>query len=226
MFDRHHASKIKNEKIMRWRIDLSSFYFTILHRPGKKMIGPDTLSRAFCGTIGTSHLKELHVSLCHPGVTRMAHFVRSKNLPYSLSEIRQMTSECRECQEIKPQFVQSQGSCLIKSTQPFERLNLDFKGPLPSTTKKHYFLTIIDEYTRFRFAFPCSDMTPLTVINCLTQLFSIFGTRAFIHSHVDRFFNLMNLNHGYCRMVWLPAKLLIIIQGVAASEKSIRLFGK
>ena len=69
-------------------MDLSLFHFTILHRPGKKMIGPDTLSRAFCGTIGTSHLKELHVSLCHPGVTRMAHFVRSKNLPFSLSEIR------------------------------------------------------------------------------------------------------------------------------------------
>ena len=93
-----------------------------------------------------------------------------------------MTSDCRECQEIKPQFVQSQGSCLIKSTQPFERLNLDFKGPLPSTTKNHYFLTIIDEYTRFPFAFPCSDMTPLTVVNCLTQLFSIFGTCAFIRS--------------------------------------------
>ena len=84
MFDRHHASKIKNEKIMRWKMDLSLFHFTILHRPGKKMIGPDSLSRTFCGTIGTSHLKELHVSLCHPGVTRMAHFVRSKILPYSL----------------------------------------------------------------------------------------------------------------------------------------------
>ena len=165
MFDRHHASKIKNEKIMRWRMDLSSFHFTILHWPGKKMIGPDTLSRAFCGTIGTSHLKELHVSLCHSGVTRMAHFVQSKNLSYSLLEIRQMTSECRECQKIKPQFVQSQGSCLIKSTQPFERLNLDFKGPLPSTTKNRYFLTIIDEYTRFPFAFPCSDITPFIVIN-------------------------------------------------------------
>ena len=66
-------------------MDLSSFHFTILHRPGRKMIGPNTLSLAFCETIGTSHLKELHVALCHPGVTRMAHFVGSKNLPYSLS---------------------------------------------------------------------------------------------------------------------------------------------
>ena len=114
------------------------------------MIGPDTLSRAFCGTIGTSHLKELHVSLCHPGVTRMAHFVRSKNLPYSLSEIRQMTSECRECQEIEPQFVRSQGSCLIKSTQPFERLTLDFKGPLPSTTKTVIFQLLLMNIHDFR----------------------------------------------------------------------------
>ena len=54
-----------------------------------------------------------------------------------------MTSECRECQEIKPQFVQSQGNCLIKSTQPFEKLYLDFKGPLPSTTKNRYFVTTV-----------------------------------------------------------------------------------
>ena len=94
MFDRHHGDKIKNKKIMRWRMDLSSFYFEILHRPGRKMIGPDTLSRAFCGTVGTSHLKEFHVSLCLPGVTRIVHFVPSKNLPYSPSKIRQMTSEC------------------------------------------------------------------------------------------------------------------------------------
>ena len=145
------------------------------------MIGLDALSRAFCGNIGTSHLKEIHVFLCHPGITRMAHFVRSKNLPYSLSEIQQMTSECRECQEMKPQFVQSQGSCLIKSTQPFERLNLHFKGPLLSTTKNRYFLTLIDEYTRFPFAFPCTDVTLFIVINRLTQLFSIFDTCAFIH---------------------------------------------
>ena len=182
MFGRRHASKIKNEKIMRWKMNLPSFHFTMLHQPGRKMVEPGTLSRTFCGAIGTSHLKELHVSLCHPGVTRMARFVRNKNLSYSLSEIRQMTFECRECQEIKHQFVQSQVNCLIKSTQPFERLNLDFKDPLPSTIKNRYFLAIIDEYTLFAFAFPCSDMTPFTVINCLTQLLSIFGTCAFIHS--------------------------------------------
>ena len=63
MFDRRHTSK--NKKIMKWRMDLSSIHFTILYRPGRKMIGPDTLFCAFCGTIGASHLKELHIALCH-----------------------------------------------------------------------------------------------------------------------------------------------------------------
>ena len=182
MLDTRHASKIKNEKIVRWRIELSSFCFTIVHRPGKENVGADTLSRAFCGAVTLYRLRDLHVALCHPGVTRMAHYVCTKNLPYSLADIREMTANCKECLEIKPQFVHSDGTHLIKATQPFEKLNLDFKGPLPSVSKNRYFLTIVDEYSRFPFAFPCSDMTTKTIIMCLTQLFSIFGMCSYIHS--------------------------------------------
>ena len=184
MLDTRHASKIKNEKIMRWRIELSSFCFTIVHRPGKENVGADTLSRAFCGAVTLNRLRDLHVALCHPGVTRMAHYVRTKNLPYSLADIREMTANC-ECLEIKPQFVHFDGAHLIKATQLFERLNLDLKGPLPSVSKNRYFLTIVDEYSRFSFAFPCSDMVTKTIIMCLTQLFSIFGMCSYIHS--DRY---------------------------------------
>ena len=103
----------------------------------------------------------------------------------------------------KPQFVQLQGSCLIESTQPFERLNLQFKDPLLSRTKNRYFLNVTGEYRRFPFAFPCSDMTPLTVINCFTQLFSIFATCAFIHSYRWSSFQSCELkswllSHGVC----------------------------
>ena len=180
MLDTRHASKIKNEKIMSWRIELSSFCFTIVHRPGKENVGAGTLCRAFCGAVTLNRLRDLHVALCHPGVTRMAHYVRTKNLPYSLADIREMTANCKECLEIKPQFVHSDGAHLIKATQPFERLNLDFKGPLPSVSKNRYFLTIVDEYSRFPFTFPCSDMTTKTIIMRLTQLFSIFGMCSYI----------------------------------------------
>ncbi len=59
---------------------------------------------------------------------------------------------------------------------------MDFKGPLPSKTKNRYLLTIIDEYSRFPFAFPCSNFESKTVIKCLTELFAIFGTPGYIHS--------------------------------------------
>ena len=182
IFDAKHSSKIKNEKIFRWRLELSSFSYTVLHRPGKQNTGPDTLSRGFCGNIGADHLRNLHNALCHPGVTRINHFVRSKNLPYSISEIRQMTSNCEICLELKPNFAQLETRQLIKATQVFERLNLDFKGPLPSNSRNRYFLTVIDEYSRFPFAFPCADLTPTSVIKCLQQLFSVFGMSAYIYS--------------------------------------------
>jgi len=127
-------------------------------------------------------LYELHTSLCHPGITRVYHFVKSRNLPYSVNDVRQITNACKVCSECKPRFCKPEQSHLIKATHAFERLNIDFKGPLPSTDKNVYFLTIVDEYSRFPFVFPCQDMTTSTVVSCLCQLFSLFGMPAYIHS--------------------------------------------
>ena len=76
MFDQHRKGKIKNDKIMRWRVELSCYSFDIIYRPGKENIPPDTLSRATCaGTDPRQSLYKLHESLCHPGVTRLKHYV-------------------------------------------------------------------------------------------------------------------------------------------------------
>ena len=98
MFNNDKLSKIKNEKVIRWRIELSCFQFEVVHRPGKENLVADTLSRDICCSLTTgSQLVELHGSLCHPGVSRMAHFVRSRNLPYSIEDIRKVTSSCSIC---------------------------------------------------------------------------------------------------------------------------------
>ena len=93
-----------------------------------------------------------------------------------------MTKSCRICCEIKPRFFKPETPPLIKATQPFERLSVDFKGPLPSPYKNYYMLTITDEYTRFPIAFPCRNMEAKTVINCLKSLFKFFGMPSFVHS--------------------------------------------
>ena len=114
-------------------------------------------------------------------VIGMSHFVRCRNLPYSVEDIKRMTSACSVFAELRPRFHRSSGT-LIKATQSFERLNIDFKGPLPSSSKNRYMFTIVDEFSRFPFVFPCQDINSSTVIKCLCQLFAIFGMPSYVHS--------------------------------------------
>lgn len=180
VFNQKHSSKIKNDKILRWRLELAPFQFDITYRPGRENIKADALSRV-CSSVSNDRLLGLHESLNHPGITRMIHWLRCKNLPFSVEDVRRVNSACPVCAEVKPRFLKSRGT-LIKATAPFERINIDFKGPIPSKTRNYYILTIIDEYSRFPFAYACKDITSATVIKCLTNLFMLFGTPAYVHS--------------------------------------------
>ena len=182
MFDGRHKGKIENDEIMRWRLELSCYSFDIVYHPGKENILPDKLSRATCAATIEDSLFKLHQSLCHPRVTRLNHFVRSKNLPYSLDEIKRVKNQHPVCSEFKSQDCKPKRVPLIKATQPFERINIDFKGPLPSNNGSKYFLNIVDEYSRFPFVFPCSDVSATTVVKCLTTLFSLFRMPTYVHS--------------------------------------------
>ena len=93
-----------------------------------------------------------------------------------------MCSTCRICAELKPSFYKSAENQLIKATKHFERKRLDFKEPLQSFSSNKYLLVLIDEYSRFPFAFPCPDMYSSTVINCLNKLFSLCEMPRYVHS--------------------------------------------
>jgi len=181
MFDNRKRSKIKNSKIQSWRLELAEFSYAIQYREGKDNVVPDSFTRAHCAAVLKS-LEEIHAQLCHPGVTRLLHFVKAKNLPFSTQDVRDVCSNCRICAELKPKFYQSQNSKLVKATRPMERLSIDFKGPLPSSSRNKYFLTVVDEYSRFPFAIPCPNVATETVIKCLEVLFSLCGMPEFIHS--------------------------------------------
>ena len=86
-------------------------------------------------------------------------------------------------------------SHLIKPTQPFERLSIDFKGPFPSSTTNCHLLTVIDEFSRFPFAFPCPDMKTSTMIRCLRQHIAILGMPAYINSDRGISFMSSELKH-------------------------------
>ncbi|KRZ75208.1 Gag-Pol polyprotein [Trichinella papuae] len=145
---------------MRWRLELSPYSYHIIYRPGDLNTKTDALSQ-IGGSIQVENvtLQTLHNNICHPRVTRMAHYARRKNLPYTMEEIQRMTISCQVCAELKPRFFKGDSGKLIKATAAFERLNIDFKEPLPST----------------------SNISSQTVSKCLTQLFYLFGMPAYIH---------------------------------------------
>lgn len=183
MFDSKHRNKIKNDKIIRWRIELLPYTYDLVYRPGKYNTAADAMSR-LCGAFSTSRsdLTVLHSSLCHPGVARLHHFVRMKNLPFSLSDVRQVISDCATCRRLKPQYIRPPEGTLVQAMKPFDRLSIDFKGPLPSSSHNRYLLIMVDEYSRFPFAYPCQDLSADTVIKCLTSVFTLFGTPSYVHS--------------------------------------------
>ena len=129
MFDKTRSSKIENRKINRWFIELGCYNFGIKYRPGGDSVPADFFTRLFCNAVTAENLYKLHDSLCHPRVTRFYHFLKEKII------------------KNKPHFFRPEEKTLIKATQPFERLSINFKGPLPSATSNKYLLTVIDKYS-------------------------------------------------------------------------------
>ena len=78
MFDNRKRSKIKNSKIQCWRVELADFSYSISYRPGVDNVAPDAFTRAYCAALSDNHLVEIHKTLCHPGITRLLHFVNPR----------------------------------------------------------------------------------------------------------------------------------------------------
>lgn len=181
MFNMSTPNRIKNDKLLRWRLELSNYCYNIAYRPGSLNPAADALSRSCSATCSVS-LKDIHAALCHPGIARLHHYVRQKNLPFSMEDIKRICSECQICAELKPKFFKPSPGQLIHSRSPFQRLSIDFVGPKPSVNANRYLLVIIDEYSRYPFAYSCQDMSAKTVIACLRNLFSLFGCPDSMHS--------------------------------------------
>ena len=233
MLDLKHPSKIKNDKIQRWRLELAPYDFTTIYRPGNLYCAPDTFSRAPAASISLTSLKtldELHKALCHPDITKLFHYVKIKNLPFSFDDVKNVVKACTDCSEVKVKFLKPKNSFnLIKATKLFERISFDLKGPLPTTSGNKYMLAIIDEYSRFPFVYACKNLKASTIIKNLPIYFACSVCQAMYILTRGPILCLTNLNCGCTAWVFLLAGLAGII--LEAMDKSnvitvLHVFGK
>lgn len=111
------------KKIARWRVEPSCFSFDVIYRAGKNQ--RECCSRhilKWVRLICRNDLLKLHKEQCHPGVTKMLHVVRIRNLAFLVEDVKKAVKTCQICAELKPRT-----RTIIKSIQPFERFARDFK---------------------------------------------------------------------------------------------------
>ena len=121
IFKKDHSSKIKNLKLAMWRLELSSYNYDIVHRPGIDNVAPDAFSRISAVSHDGVNLNELHQHLGHPGVKRLLHFVRSKNLAFSTDDVKKVCAACSHCARIKPRFYKGNpDNKLVKAILPWQ----------------------------------------------------------------------------------------------------------
>lgn len=188
-------SAIKNAKFERWRLELCDFDFEVQFRPGALNVAADALSRIASVTAPGSvpeqtpdleSIRQLHVTLGHPGSQRLADTIREQGLEYSAvrRSCEIVSRDCLICSEVKPKWIRPEDEAkLIQSTAPWERVSMDFMVDKPLTPRgNRHILHVLDEHTRFPFAAATPDRKTTTVQNVLGQIIAIVGPPKSVHT--------------------------------------------
>ena len=118
-------------------------------------------------------------------MTALVHFPRMR------SEVREIIETCVACQrKAEAQKDQRHTYATVIDGYPFQRLSLDFVGPLPPSRRRNsYLLTVKDGCTRWIEAFPIKEATAEKVAEKLeNEVFSRFGYPETLHSDQGRQF--------------------------------------
>lgn len=84
-----------------WDLKPSAFQHDIVYHRGQDNSGWCASPTCCAPNSGRLDLYQLHASLCHPGDTRMLHFVRARNFPFAVQQVKEMIFCCRIWAEVK-----------------------------------------------------------------------------------------------------------------------------
>ena len=146
-----------------------------------KLVVPHSLVHAILLTLHTSNFG------AHQGTTKMLLLAKEQFYwPRMAQDVAQFVGSCDKCLLYKRnQKRESPLMTLFQPTEaPFERLTLDFLGPLPLTPNKmRYVAVIVDHFSRYTIAFALPNKTAQGFAHKFYQnVISIYGVPRHIHS--------------------------------------------
>jgi reverse transcriptase-like protein/integrase-like protein/chromodomain-containing protein len=206
-------------KLVRWRLRVQAFDFTIHHIPGDSNTAADLLSRVersevvtlasiLCGgvvvtdTVADIFAKFHNHIVGHKGLSATLRLLRSAGYEWtSMSEdIRHFISSCASCQKRrKAEDARSPPMLHRKTLEPFACIAMDSVGPLPATDDGHRFIqACIDEFSKVVFLFATKSTSAQEAVACLNAITGRAGVVQEIMS--DRGSQYINsVMEEYCR---------------------------
>ena len=134
----------------------------------------------FSGKIKPLTAGKMHFPLQSDAVTAFES-LRKELLSACLKRIDENETFTVECNA--SDFAIATQEHLVKATSAWERVSVDFKRPIVTSPRGNRFLfVVVDEYSRFPFAFAWKDTSASSVVKCLSKLFSLFGFSSYVHS--------------------------------------------
>jgi hypothetical protein len=131
-------------------------------------------------------IERAHHAVAHKAVE--ATVAKLNKTVYFAGMYRWVNDTLRHCEtcQVKKGSIPNQRGLLVShvSGYPFQKISIDFVGPLPRSKKgKEYMLTVSDCFTRWLEAFPCRRANAQVVVDQLiTEIFPRFGVCDQIHS--------------------------------------------
>jgi transposase InsO family protein len=150
----------------------------------------------------------------HNGRNKTINQIRMRfTWPSMYSDVDRWIKACGKCMERKRVVLpQARYTLSTNMKGAFERLAIDFVGPLTTTKRKNsYLLTMIDPFTRWAEAFPVTRNTALKTIACLKSHIAAHGTpaelltdRGFLSEELRTYLKAMGIKHN-CTAAYTPS---------------------
>jgi hypothetical protein len=185
---RDDAPRWSSPKLMRYRLFLQNFDFTIRHVPGKTNFLPDMLSRALALTIdNVAMIERAHNAVVgHGGKAATLRKLDVLGLNWDTRE-EDVTAFIRSCSWCSKARSGGASLAAIAKTicvhQPFESVSVDMVGPFPEDASgNRYIHAFVDDFSRFVELVPCRDATAVDAAQAILTVVGRYGMPRVVNS--------------------------------------------